>query len=559
MQFHRYMSADEFARELDSLHAFRGTSVGAGLLESLEAEGLLLPRIRVRYPDPIARRFWLLAHEHWGARELQNRVEPDGPRWDAAIELDKALHRWRNSIAYGPSTNPLDDPAPRFSEFIQHPSAMTFERWQDMRVDVSNDVEKTLFDGFNVETYYSTWQILLAAEVADAGIHIRINLGSETIGQSAFEALQAGRLPEGSGYSFNLMPVHAARGFAKHHEALDAVVWFAEERWRVLSDIIKGQGGRFRLSPSQSAQYEQETLALAAKAAERYYVTIDLLVAAIRFFAERWSDWNSEGRALIADAYQSFLENAVVLARVVGAMKFAELRDRVGSVGGWFKPALDVIWPDWSAQEKERVELTLKSALTGQHATGISEADIAAFVEFLTKEGQEAFFWRLKSFEEHALRGNEFAIEGMKSDVQGMAVVVEHIAAVLGGTQMQLYQKFRQLWRDPQVLHLLNRSDVSNLLKQHTLPQNWAAQKAAFQALRGEPGGEIVADLAAAHRIRASVHEILPEDDHFALESLFTGLMRTALLTFLEVRRGSGAAVTNAQGPAHLTQAAGVP
>jgi hypothetical protein len=146
----------------------------------------------------------------------------------------------------------------------------------------------------------------------------------------------------------------------------------------------------------------------------------------------------------------------------------------------------------------------------------------------------------LKSFEEHALRGNEFAIEGMKSDVQGMAVVVEHIAVVLGGTQMQLYQKLRQLWRDPQVLRVFNRSDVSNLLKQHTLPQNWAAQKAAFQALRGEPGGGIVADLVAAHRIRASVHDVLPEEDHFVLESLFTGLMRAALLTFLEVRRGSG-------------------
>jgi hypothetical protein len=537
MQFQRYMATDAFARELDSLHAFHGRKVGSGLLEYLEQQGLLSPRMRIRYPDPVARRFWLMAHEHWGPRQLRHPTEPDGPRWDAAVELDEASYRWRNSLAYGPSDNPLDDPAPRFSEFIQHPSAKTFEAWLDMRVDVSNDVETTMFDGINVETYYSTWQVLLAAEVADAGVHIRINLGDGATFRRTVEALEAGRLPDGSGPSYNFTPVHVARGFAEHQAALDAVVWFAEERWRVLSEIIKGQGGgRFRLSPAQSAQYEQETTALSAAAVGRFTVNLDQLVAAIRFLAERWSEWKRDDRPLIADAYQAVLEKAVILARLAGDMKFAELRDRIGRVGGWFKPTLDVIWPDWAAEEKERVHLTLKASLATVGSTDVSDADIRAFVDFLEKEGQEAFFWRLRSFEEYALRGNEFAIEGMKSDVQGLSVVVEHIAAALGGTGTQLFQKFRQLWKDPQVLRLLDRSDVTDLRKQYTLPTNWAAQKVAFQALRAEPGGEIVADLVAAHRIRASVHEALPEDDHFELEAFFVGLMRAALLTFLQVR-----------------------
>ncbi|WP_213736026.1 hypothetical protein [Bradyrhizobium sp. dw_411] len=268
----------------------------------------------------------------------------------------------------------------------------------------------------------------------------------------------------------------------------------------------------------------------------RLAVTVDQLVAAIRFLAERWSEWKREGRPLIADAYQAVLEKAVILARRTGDLKFAELRDRIGRVSGWFKPALDVIWPDWAAEEKERVHLTLKASLATAGSTGVSDADIAAFVDFLAKEGQEAFFWRLRSFVEHALRGNEFAIEGMKSDVQGLSVVVEHIAVALGGTGTQLFQKFRQLWKDPQVLRLLDRNDVTDLRKQYTFPTNWSAQKAAFQALRAEPSGEIVADLVAAHRIRASVHEALPEGDHFELEAFFVGLIRTALLTFLQVR-----------------------
>ena len=200
---------------------------------------------------------------------------------------------------------------------------------------------------------------------------------------------------------------------------------------------------------------------------------------------------------------------------------------------------MEVIWPDWAEQEKERVRLTLKSNLTSRKSAsgGVTDADIDAFVAFLAKEGLEAFFWRLKSFEEHALRGNEFAIEGMKSDIQGMSVAVEHVALTLGGTDTQLYEKFKQLWRDPDVLRMLKRGDVSPLARQKSLAQDWPALKTKIDSLRAEPGGEIAADLVLAHRIRGGVHEASPEEDHFELQALFSGLMRAALLTFVEVRR----------------------
>lgn len=166
----------------------------------------------------------------------------------------------------------------------------------------------------------------------------------------------------------------------------------------------------------------------------------------------------------------------------------------------------------------------------------IPEADIRAFVDFLAKEGLEAFFWRLKSFEEHALRGNEFAIEGMRSDIQGMAIVVEHVAATLGATETQLYEKFKQLWRAADTLSILRRVDVSPLARQKRLAEDWPVLKAKIEALRTEPGGDTAADLVMAHRIRGGVHALLPEDGQFELEALFTGLMRSALLTFIEVR-----------------------
>ncbi|ABC90786.1 hypothetical protein RHE_CH02001 [Rhizobium etli CFN 42] len=223
------MTANQFLTELKPLRAFRGEFIGTGLLDSLEAAGLLRPRLRIRYPDPIARRFWLETHDHIQC-QFTLPVEPDGPRWDAAVELSNGLYRWRNFIAYGPSPHPLDDRDPRFSEFIQQPKDFLFEPRLARRVDVSSDVYDELFDDCNVEDYYCTWQVLLAAEAAEAGIHIRLNLADDDIAQAARDAFAAGRVPSGATYSYDTSSARAAGQFMEHQNALDAVVWFAEER-----------------------------------------------------------------------------------------------------------------------------------------------------------------------------------------------------------------------------------------------------------------------------------------------------------------------------------------
>jgi len=535
MKFARYMTDGDFLRELGSLRAYLREYVGRGLLDSLEAAQLLYPKVRISFPDPVARRFWLLRHDEQ-PRQMRHQIEPDGQRWEAAKDFEEALYRWNNWMAYGHSANPLDDPEPRFRQFIETPSKNSYISRLDRRVDVSNDIEETLFDEINFDHRYSTWQLLFAAEQADAGVHIRTNIGEVDRLQIVQEAIRERRLPEDLGYSFNGIPINVAREYALHQNAMDAVVWFAEERNRALSYIIRNQAGRFRLSPDQNEQYQSATLKLAHESAARYVITADKLIGLFRFFAERWSEWNGNGRPIIAEAYKEFLGLCGHLARRIGPLSFAELRDSIGKVGGWNAPILDVIWPDWTKREKNRVSSTLRSEFAKK--TGdIIQDDIDAFVDFLSAEGLEAFFWRLKSFEEHALRGNDFAVPGMKSDIQGMAVVVEHIAAKLGATEEQLFDKFKQLWRNTEVESILKRGDVAQLARQKRLLAEWPALKLRIGALRSETGGDVAADLVMAHRIRGGVHNILPEDDQFELEALLIGLMRAALVSFIKTRR----------------------
>src|SRR5258708_38226954 len=138
------------------------------------------------------------------------------------------------------------------------------------------------------------------------------------------------------------------------------------------------------------------------------------------------------------------LGKTVQMVRQFGGMTFEEVPDRVGNTGGWFKPILDVIWPSWTEQERDRVCLTLKASITSKNIEGFSEADIDAFAGFLANEGLSAFFWRLKSVEDHVFRGNEFALGGMKNDLQGMAGAGWQRVGALCGHGRRPYQEIKR-------------------------------------------------------------------------------------------------------------------
>lgn len=531
VRFQRYLTPSDFLRSLGELHAYRNEYVGTGLLESLEEARLITPRVRIRLPDLVARRFWLESHPC----ALKGAIEPDGVRWDAAVAFTKAWHRWGNPTVYGLVAHPLEDPDPEFQEFLED-DALPFQPWRDRRVDVSSDVHPELFDPSNCRAYYSTWQILLAAEVADMGVHFRVNLAEPGKIEAINSALDNGARPVGL-TRLSLHPVHAMRAFAEHRNSLDAVVWYAEETDRALAYILKDHGGgRFQLSQEQSARHYAECSTLAAKSVCRFGADASQLIALGRYLCERWAEWNCEGRPRFADAYKSFLAKTISLVRAVGGMGFGDIRDQIGHQGGWHRPILDVIWPDWAEDEKDRVRITLKASFAKSPLGPADGGDLDAFVDFLARNGLEAFFWRLRSFEDHALRGNEFAVEGMKSDLQGLALAVEHLTRVLGGTERQLDAQFKALWSDAAVIACLKRNDVAELGRKPSLLNDWPALSHRFEALRNEGrAGRIAADLTTAYRIRGGAHHAIPTNDHFEIEELFVSLMRAAFLTFREV------------------------
>jgi hypothetical protein len=269
----------------------------------------------------------------------------------------------------------------------------------------------------------------------------------------------------------------------------------------------------------------------------RYSVGQDEIVTCCRFLAERWVEWDRDGRPLIAEAYRIHLAAAVRLLRLALDLSFEQISTEVGHGQRVDVSLLREVWPDWAAEQRDRLTMTLRPSLAVSGPGAVSDAELTAFAQFLEDERQDAFFLRLASFENNAFDSDAPSpMTGMESDLQGMAVAVEHAVRVMGGTRDQLYEMFKQLWAGTAVEPLLKQT--AQLARNAALMQNWPALKAQIAALAA--GGEahaVAATLVTAHRLRGAVHVPLPEDDQLELERLFVALMSAAAMTHAHLGR----------------------
>lgn len=338
----RYLPAQAFRDEVRRLRIIRG-HVADSDLEKLEQERLVVPKLRIRYPDAIARRWWLETHPNVG--EMIADVEPDGPRFDAANDLEKALHRRRNQHAYGQQQHPLDVIDSRFAEFVHQPSERAFVPWSDLRVDVSNSTQNTLYDSSSIQTLYSSWQVLQVAEMAEMGIHVLVNLAGEGRLEAAMLAGRKGHEMPAGPVTVSTTPIHLLRDFASHTSALDAVVWFAEESSAALHEASGNRSGRFQLSDNEASAYRSGRQAAARAACDRYGMNADQLIGLAEFLGERWQNWDDDGRPLIAEEYKRYLRETVLLAQLGTDMTFETVRKRIGPAAGRNALLLDAAFP----------------------------------------------------------------------------------------------------------------------------------------------------------------------------------------------------------------------
>lgn len=532
MRMSRYLDAKAFCDEAAKLKAVTGRTSPA-VLERLEEQRSLIPRLRLHYPDAVERRWWALAHP---AEVIVGLLEPNGERWNDACALEEAHQANRFDVDPRQVAHALDDPEPRFVPFIERPAERPFVPWRDYRVAVTAGDDGPLHTNDTVVTYYSSWQLLQFAEVANMGVVSFMNLLETREWPTDADVAVAPR-------AMSFLPIHAMRGFAEHAPALDALVWFAEEDALGFAFATRGDHRRRMLTEDERDEIMRLRLWAAAQARSRHGVEAEQLRAATLFLCERWDHWTGEGRPLIADAYKSIAAPAVRLACLTTGMTADEYGEVLGHALGDSKPILRRVWPNWAADQRATARRILVGYRRPDALLQAAFADdlVDRFLDFIEAYGLHGFYWRMESFMRHSFKGNDHAPEGLKGDVQGMAVIVEHLASALGARRQSLYEKFKELWSgDAAVLKLLKNNAVRSVAHDKHVDLDWFEAQAALG-----PAEQIAADLAITYAIRGGAHRVIAEDNPLRLERMMLIMLRAAVRTFEAVvgRAGEGRGV----------------
>ncbi|TXG82550.1 MAG: hypothetical protein E6R12_11060 [Sphingomonadales bacterium] len=530
MRYSRHLKTEQFLAELKDLRILRFPP-NVETLERLEGQRILIPKLRLRYPDPIERRWFAKGH-HW--LRPAGPKEPNGPRWKAACTLEAARLKddWSRRLDPLLDTSPLDYPKPEWRQFIQHPARRKFVPWADFRVRVDGKRGGPQWHTRTAVTYYSSWQTLLFIECHD--------MGTRYFGNTEGWDWRSREIPEswiGGGIEFE--PIRSLRSFRQFKCPLDAVVWFAEEKARNDQYVLFKQGyqGRRLLEDHEHSEMERRSVELIKRCRRRFKVSYSQVVELIKFLCCRWNDWDSIGYKNHAKAYKSFIKHTVTLARYLRDVSLQQIIDDVGRVTGYFKPTLRVIFQDWASEWREDAERLIVSF---SRPAAILKADFTtnqanAFLDFVEQQDIFEFYWRWRSFNERAFSGDNRHLAGLKSDLQGMALSVEHIVHAMlvnnvSYPKTQLYEKFKQIWpKETPVGKLLNSSEYHKISQaQKVIDLKW------FDAKQTEPlPVQIASDLAICQAIRGNAHHKVVEENQLRLEQMSLILLRGVVRAFI--------------------------
>lgn len=527
MRIDRYLELKQFIGEVAKMRILHHRPT-PDTMEYLERERILIPRLRLRYPDEIERRWF--DDERYGWEPVGTR-EPDGERWDAACALEEArqnanLRRQRADPLDHP--HPLDHPNREWRQFIQYPKRRKFVTWDHFKVRVGEQNGDVRFKADTVVTYYSSWQLLLILECQRMGVHFTGN----TDGWNWIEA----EVPEHWRASTSFEPIRALRKFAEFERQLDAVVWFTQEKHLNEYFVLRNASGRRIIEDDERDEMERRTVALGRLCRERYQVSYPQIIELLKYLSQRWDHWHRIGCDNHAKAYKRFIADATWLARYLKDVPVDRLFDDVGRVTGHFKPTLRVIFQDWATEWREDAQRILEGFATpGAILTAdFTKDEVRQFLDFVEHLDMLEFYWRWRSLNERAFSSDANLMAGLRSDLQGMALSVEHIVDALlepvtEHPKRQLYEKFKQLWPAS--------TAVGRLLKSNDYRERAFAEGAIDLAWHDElqegTNHEVIAsDLALCHAIRGSAHYRIVEDNQLLIERMSVILLRGVMQAF---------------------------
>jgi hypothetical protein len=373
------------------------------LLEFLERLGILTPVARLRFPPEIARRWFLERHPD---ENVPDPVEGDTPRMIAATALHSQIFNihWEHAEVFGETIHPLDQIAPEHAPFVQTSfDTATFIPWEslDPVVLIRNGQEIT-DGGTSSRTCYHYWQVFALAAFLRSGVSLLYDLNN----QALFRELRTLTIPASSQdsiyASINVEARHELADIMANARLFDAVAFYEAYRQNALQVHLHNvDPATHKLPHHLSRQYSRRCRVLAREALARYGVSASAILEFIKFQCELWCTAKDRSPAKVADEYRRNIDATIELYQQTTRTTTEQVTQRVGRVGGHFKPILKVIFPPWLDEQRDLAERSLKSwilpLMAGLPAPfTATDQDITDFCDWIEQRGLFQLYWHFR-------------------------------------------------------------------------------------------------------------------------------------------------------------------
>lgn len=443
----RFMSAKEFGALIADLR-LTSTIFQDGLLEFFERQRIVVPVVRVRWPDSMVLE----------AREAVVGPTPTRDERDATQALSEALRLWRRFDADPELTHPFDRgaQAPGAVLITADVASQAFVNWADFRTNIRGAGQDPLYVTDGVDTYYHDWQVLLVADALKMGVHVIF----DTRRPELLKLAMTGRLTDvPEELTYGTVSFEGPRGLTNGLEWarwFDAAAKVEAVRSRKLAALARGHNGQvFTLEGAELADFNAVQTRTAVRALAEIGGTRDHARSFLIYLCERWNEWSHRAWTEVAGEYKRQIGLALRMAMHAFDVDFEALAVDVGRATGHFANTLDVIFPDWKQDARDKAELSLKHSVvakapTADAALALDDAAITDLLDWLERNDQWKVHLSIEAILRYQFSASPVDHSALAKEVESLSATFEHLTNALldeagissSGTLMKKVQAF---------------------------------------------------------------------------------------------------------------------
>lgn len=386
-------------------------------------------------PAEILRRFTQERHSNV---DIIDPVEPDGPRLEAAADLIRAIDRWRDARIYGESIHALDAPDDAHLPFIQTEfSPCTFRSWEDRRVRLYQTDGGSIYSDpdHDAPSFYHYWQVFRLAAILRSGVHIYYPLDDEHLGTEILRGnlLSLDELRGRSRQHVNIEAYRELRELREYERHFQAVGYFHAYAHNALQTFIGDRDEHGRIPYRPWRRYLRREREIADQTFRASGLSEDDVIAFVGKQCEWWDHAGRIGPAAVADEYKRNINSSIGFLRAATGIDPQHVVTRIGRRTGHFRPTLEVIFPDWTEEQRDLTMRSLKRWADEALATlpapfPVSETDLGEFCDWLEDKGLYQYYWHFRRLIDLERRDDPVHRAASTSEVVNFATLCELIA-----------------------------------------------------------------------------------------------------------------------------------